>query len=130
MPRHGGCDVFAFPAFQGAQNQKGQSASSGKNQVTQRRRIMRTEARWLFAAVLRSILVLLAMTAGQRVALAQAQHVRWDIINVDFTTAPPTTSAGGIAFATARNPASLKIKLTGPGASVPPAGRASPSAVP
>jgi hypothetical protein len=75
---------------------------------------MRIEARWLFAAVLRSILVLLAMTAGQRVALAQAQHVRWDIINVAFTT-PPTISAGGIAFATARNPGSLKIKFTGSG---------------
>ena len=76
---------------------------------------MRTEARWLFAAVLRSIIVLLAMTAGQRVALAQAQHVRWDLINVDFTTTPPTISAGGTSFATARNPTSLKIKLTGSG---------------
>jgi len=90
---------------------------------------MRTDTRWLFAAVLRSILVLLAMTAGQGVALAQAQHVRWDIINVDFTTAPPTISAGGTAFATARNPASLKIKLTGSGTFVAPASGGTSSAV-
>jgi hypothetical protein len=90
---------------------------------------MRIEARWLFAAVLRSILVLLAMTAGQRVALAQAQHVRWDIINVAFTPPPTTISAGGIAFATARNPASLKIEFTGSGTFVAPASGGTSSAV-
>jgi hypothetical protein len=90
---------------------------------------MRTEARWLFAAILRSILVLLAMTAGQRVALAQAQHVRWDIINVDFTTSPPTITAGGEAFATARNPASLKIRFMGSGTFVAPASGGTSGAV-
>jgi hypothetical protein len=77
---------------------------------------------------MRSILILLAMTAGQQVAFAQAQHVRWDIINLAFT-APPTVSAGGMAFATARNPTSLKIKLTGSGTFVAPASGGTSGAV-
>ena len=89
---------------------------------------MRTEARWLFAVALRSILGLLAMTASQQVALAQAQHVRWDIINLAFTT-PLTLSAGGMAFATARNPTSLKIRLTGSGTFVGPASAGTSGAV-
>ena len=89
---------------------------------------MRTGARWLFAVVLRSILGLLAMTASQQVALAQAQHVRWDIINLAFTT-PLTLSAGGMAFATARNPTSLKIRLTGSGTFVGPASAGTSGAV-
>jgi hypothetical protein len=60
------------------------------------------------------------MTVGQQVAHAQAQHVSWDIINLAFTT-PPTASAGGEAFATTKNPTSLKIRLTGSGTFVAPA---------
>lgn len=42
--------------------------------------------------------------------------LRWDIINVALTPgSPPTISAGGKAFATARNPSSLQIELTGHG---------------
>jgi len=62
------------------------------------------------------------------VALGQAEHVRWDIINLAFT-APPTVTAGGVAFATARNPSTLKIKLTGSGTFVAPASGGPSSAV-
>lgn len=40
--------------------------------------------------------------------------IRWDIINLEFTV-PPTLSEGGVAFATTKNPTSLKIRLTGSG---------------
>lgn len=40
--------------------------------------------------------------------------VRWDIVNLAFTT-PPTVTEGGVAFATTKNPTSLKIRLTGSG---------------
>ncbi|HJY81015.1 MAG TPA: hypothetical protein VKK81_08035, partial [Candidatus Binatia bacterium] len=48
------------------------------------------------------------------VAFAGADHVRWDIVSIN--PPPPAsgvTSAGGVAFAFARNPSTLKIKLTG-----------------
>jgi hypothetical protein len=56
-----------------------------------------------------------------------ADHVRWDIISVDIpiTTARP----GGVAFASARNPNTLKIKLTGAGTFVAPAKGGQSSAV-
>lgn len=50
---------------------------------------------------------------------ASAAHVRWDIVSVDI---PVTTlSPGGVAFASARNPSTLKIMLTGAGTFVAPA---------
>jgi len=63
------------------------------------------------------------------VALGAADHVRWDIIHLDATTSPPTISAGGVAFASARNPSTLSIKLTGSGTFVGPASGGTSSAV-
>ena len=64
--------------------------------------------------------IILLMTAAAPVASAQADHVRWDIINIVFGV-HNTISAGGIAFASASNPATLTIKLTGTGTFVAPA---------
>ena len=89
---------------------------------------MRTEARWISRVGVVSLAVLLATTVGLRVVHGQAQHVRWDIINLAFTT-PPTLTAGGVAFATTKNPTSLKIKLTGSGTFVAPASGGPSSAV-
>jgi hypothetical protein len=56
------------------------------------------------------------------VARAAADHVRWDIIHFNPATTPlPTISAGGFAIASARNPSTLSIKLTGSGTFVGPA---------
>jgi hypothetical protein len=69
------------------------------------------------AAVL--LAVVMAITVGLQVVHGQAQHVRWDIISVDI---PITTlSPGGVAFASARSPSTLTIKLTGAGTFVAPA---------
>ncbi len=58
---------------------------------------------------------------------ASAAHVRWDIISVDI---PVTTiSPHGVAFASARNPNTLKIKLTGSGTFVAPASGGTSGAV-
>ena len=53
------------------------------------------------------------------ISAAGSDHVTWDIIN--FAAPPPTISAGGAAFATALNPSTLRIRLTGSGAFVAPA---------
>jgi hypothetical protein len=86
---------------------------------------MRIRARGIPGAACLLLTALLGMTIGLGVVHAQAQHVRWDIVHLDFTTAPPTVSEGGEAFAYARNaptPATrLKIKLTGSGTFVAPA---------
>ncbi len=74
----------------------------------------RIEARWLLAGV--AVLSCIATSAS--VALAQADHRRWDIISVDFATG--TLSAGGIASARAND--FSKITLTGSGTFVAPAG--------
>jgi len=81
---------------------------------------MRTETRWISRVGAVSLAVVLATTVGLRVVHGQAQHVSWDIINFAFTV-PPTITAGGVAFATTKNPSSLKIKLTGSGTFVAPA---------
>lgn len=81
---------------------------------------MRTKTRKISGVAGVSLALLLAMTFGSRLAHGQAQHVSWDIINLAFTT-PPTVTAGGVAFATTKNPTSLKIKLTGSGTFVAPA---------
>ena len=59
----------------------------------------------------------------------QATHVRWDIISIDSTTTPPSINPGGVAYAFARNPSALKIKLTGSGTFVAPASGGPSSAV-
>ena len=89
---------------------------------------MRTEARWISRVGVVSLAALLSTTLGLRVVHGQAQHVRWDIINLAFTT-PPTLTAGGVAFAATKNPTSLKIKLTGSGTFVAPASGGPSSAV-
>ena len=71
------------------------------------------------------ITVLFSMATGS-IALGQADHVRWDIINLAFTT-PPTISEGGIAFASAD--ATLTISLTGSGTFVAPASGGTSGAV-
>ncbi len=82
---------------------------------------MRTEARWISRVGVMSLVALLATTVGFQVVHGQAQHVRWDIIHLNPSTTPPTMSAGGVAYAFARNPSSLKIQLTGSGTFVAPA---------
>jgi len=89
---------------------------------------MRTELRWRSRVAVVSLAVVVAMMFGLQVVRGQAQHVSWDIINLAFTT-PPTVTAGGVAFATTKNPTSLKIKLTGSGTFVAPASRGPSSAV-
>src|SRR5262245_54166672 len=66
------------------------------------------------------IVVLLLSVTVAPAAFAEAQHVRWDIISIDFTTTPATVSAGGVAFA--KSPDGLSIKFTGSGTFVAPAG--------
>src|SRR5215472_2866635 len=63
-----------------------------------------------------SIIVLMAATSP--FAFAQATHVRWDIITVDFVA--HTVDAGGVASATANDKSS--ITMTGSGTFVAPAG--------
>jgi len=67
------------------------------------------------SALLLTVLILPAVQAA-------ADHVRWDIIHFNPATTPlPTISAGGFAIASARNPSTLSIKLTGSGTFVGPA---------
>ena len=89
---------------------------------------MRSRARLIPRVGLVSFVALLAMTITSPVLRGEAEHVRWDIINVAFTT-PTTVSAGGVAYAFARNPSTMKIKLTGSGTFVAPASGGESSAV-
>jgi len=98
---------------------------------------MRTEARWISRVGALSLAPLLVMTVGLRVVHGQAQHVRWDIINIAFGVppAPNTVTANGVADAFARNPpppavaTPLRIRLTGSGTFVAPASGGPSSAV-
>ena len=93
---------------------------------------MRTTRKSIWTVVLLSSVVLLAITVGTRIVHGQAQHVRWDIVSVEFNTPSPgvnTINSGGVAYANARNPNTLKIKLTGSGTFVAPASGASTGAV-
>jgi hypothetical protein len=66
----------------------------------------------------------LSITFGLSVVQGAADHVRWDIIHFTPLSTPPIVgmiSAGGVAFASARNPSNLSIKLTGSGTFVGPA---------
>jgi hypothetical protein len=69
-------------------------------------------------AYLFGLSLIVLMTAAP-FASAQAEHVRWDIISVNFTP-PFTISAGGIASAVAND--GSHITLTGSGTFVAPAG--------
>jgi hypothetical protein len=82
---------------------------------------MRICARWISAIGVVSFAVLLSTTLHLPVVQGAADHVRWDIQHFDTTTTPPTSSAGGHAFASARNPSTLSIELTGSGTFVGPA---------
>jgi len=76
---------------------------------------MKIATKWILLTAIVTLAGLLAIPVWLPVARATADHVRWDIIHFDPTTTPPTSSAGGVAFASARNPSSLSIKLTGSG---------------
>jgi len=90
---------------------------------------MKIARRWISVSAVVSLAVLLAMMAGLPVVQGQADHVRWDIIHFNTATTPPTVSAGGVAFASARNPSTLSIRLTGSGTFVGPASGGTSSAV-
>jgi hypothetical protein len=59
------------------------------------------------------------MTLSVAIVYGQAQHVRWDIVSVNFV-APFTVAAGGMASASAND--GSHITLTGSGTFVAPAG--------
>src|SRR5713226_4392417 len=82
--------------------------------------------RLVFASLIGLAIVSVSLLVVGNVRADGADHVRWDIINLAFTS-PPTVSAGGIAFASAN--ASLTIKLTGTGTFVSPASGGTSSAV-
>jgi len=90
---------------------------------------MKIVSKWILASAVVSLAGLLCMTVGLPAVQGAAGHVRWDIIHLDATTTPPTISAGGVAFASARNPSSLSIKLMGSGTFVAPASGGTSGAV-
>lgn len=67
----------------------------------------------------------LAIVYSPQAALAQASHVQWDIISLDFGP-PPVASSGGIASARAVD--NSMITMTGTGTFVAPAGGAGSNA--
>src|SRR5216684_70026 len=90
---------------------------------------MRISSKWILITVVVSLAVLLSMTFRLPVVQGAADHVRWDIIHLNPATTPPTLSAGGVAFAAARNPSTLTIKLTGSGTFIGPASGGTSSGV-
>ena len=78
---------------------------------------MRTETRRTRVALVVSLAVLLAMTAGLRVIHGQAQHVRWDIISLSPGV---TVNPGGQA--SAKDNLGNTLTLMGTGTFVAPAG--------
>jgi hypothetical protein len=83
---------------------------------------MRVSTRRALALAAVSLAALFLAALLLPVARAAADHVRWDIIHFNPATTPlPTISAGGFAIASARNPSTLSIKLTGSGTFVGPA---------
>ena len=80
-----------------------------------------------FAVVFFSALLSTALLLP--VVQAAADHVRWDIIHFNPATTPPTFNPGGFAIASARNPSTLSIKLTGSGTFVGPASGGTSSGV-
>jgi len=71
--------------------------------------------------------IILLMTAAAPPVSAQAAHVRWDMISVNFGTTPPSLNPGGKASATASDTSCITI--TGSGTFVAPASGKSSSAV-
>ncbi len=71
------------------------------------------------------IAAVLGLAAASANALAQASHVQWDIISLDFGP-PPVASSGGIASARAVD--NSMITMTGTGTFVAPAGGAGSNA--
>ncbi len=83
---------------------------------------MKMKSRWILVSAVVSLAAFLCVTVGLPVVQGSADHVRWDIINFNAATTPPTVSAGGFAIAAARNnPSTLTIKLTGSGTFIGPA---------
>src|SRR5207245_1789932 len=82
---------------------------------------MKMTSKWILVSAVVSLAAFLCMTVGLPVVQGSADHVRWDIINFNAATTPPTVSAGGFAIAAARNPSTLTIKLTGSGTFIGPA---------
>ena len=76
---------------------------------------MKIATKWILVTAIVTLAGLLAIPVWLPVARAAADHVRWDIIHMNPATTPNTLSPGGVAFASARNPSSLSIKLTGSG---------------
>ena len=76
---------------------------------------MKIATKWILVTAIVTFAGLLAIPVWLPVARAAADHVRWDIIHMNPATTPNTLSPGGVAFASARNPSSLSIKLTGSG---------------
>src|SRR5215471_17775752 len=80
---------------------------------------MKVSARWMRAASVAAVAVLLSMTARTPVAFGQAAHIRWDIHhNTSFS--PPTFEAGGFASAHAEDMSTITV--SGSGTFVAPAG--------
>lgn len=71
-----------------------------------------------FAKAIIGLSIIVLMAAASPFAFAQATHVRWDIITVDFVA--HTVDAGGAASATAND--GSYITMTGSGTFVAPAG--------
>ena len=90
---------------------------------------MRIRVRWMSAIGVVSFAVLLSMAFLLPVVQGAADHVRWDILHQNPATTPATLTPGGVAFASARNPNTLSIKLTGSGTFVAPASAGTSSAV-
>ena len=90
---------------------------------------MRIVSKWILVSAVVSLALGLSMIIGLPVMQASADHVHWDIIHLNPATTPPTVTAGGVAFASARNPSSLSIKLTGSGTFVGPASGGTSSGV-
>jgi hypothetical protein len=80
---------------------------------------MRIAPKWTFVGVVVSLALVSLMIGSLPIVQASADHVRWDIVSVNFV-APFTTSPGGIASATANN--GSQITLTGSGTFVEPGG--------
>ena len=68
----------------------------------------------------------LGLVVGRADGLDSANHVKWDLITVDFTATPVTIRPGGTDIAHA---GALKIALTGSGTFVSPASRGTSGAV-
>jgi hypothetical protein len=103
-------------------------ASSPKSRTNERSKNMKIHRRWFLAICFLMLAVAWAMPIGSSAGPREADHVRWDIISIIFTTTPfPTISAGGVASAIA--PSNLRITLTGSGTFVSPASGGTSGAV-